>query len=79
MALIAELKNQELAISKNTEFITTALSGKAANKTFAGFTFTEDGRQVTGCPMGRMQGQGAEEKLCSPCVNQNGRTDTVSG
>lgn len=47
-------ENQELAASKNTELITTALSGKKTNKIFAGFTFAEDGRQVTGCPMGKI-------------------------
>ena len=47
-------ENQELAASKNTELITTALSGKPANKIFAGFTFTEDGRQMTGCPIGNV-------------------------
>ena len=47
-------ENQELAASKNTELITTALFGKETNKIFAGFTFTEDGRQVTGCPMGNV-------------------------
>lgn len=50
----SETENQELAASKNTELITTALSGKETNKIFAGFTFTEDGRQVTGCPMGNV-------------------------
>lgn len=47
-------ENQELAASKNTELITTAFSGKPTDKIFAGFTFTEDGRQVTGCPMGNV-------------------------
>ena len=47
-------ENQELAASKNTELITTALSGKETNKIFAGFTFTEEGKQVAGCPMGNV-------------------------
>lgn len=47
-------ENQELAESKNTALITTALTGKGTNKIFAGFTFTEDGMQVTGCPVGNI-------------------------
>lgn len=47
-------ENQELAASKNMELITTALSGKETNKIFSGFTFTEDGSQVTSCPMGHV-------------------------
>lgn len=46
-------ENQKLATSKNTELITTALSGKDVNEIFADFTFTEDGKQVTSCPMGK--------------------------
>lgn len=44
--------NQNLAKSKNTELITTALTGKAVDKIFAGFQFSGDGTKVTGCPMG---------------------------
>lgn len=47
-------ENRELAASKNTQLITTALSGKETAQIFAGFTFTEDDRQVTGCPMGNV-------------------------
>ncbi|MGN0247243.1 MAG: transposase [Lachnospiraceae bacterium] len=45
-------ENKELAASKNTELITTALSGKETSKFYAGFTFTEDGQHITSCPMG---------------------------
>lgn len=44
--------NQELADSKNTELITTALTGKTTAPIFADFTFSEDGKQIISCPMG---------------------------
>lgn len=44
--------NQELADSKNTELITTALTGKVAAPIFADFRFSEDGKQVMSCPKG---------------------------
>lgn len=44
--------NQELADSKNTELITTALTGKVAAPIFVDFRFSEDGKQVMSCPKG---------------------------
>lgn len=45
-------ENQELAETKNTELITTALTGRPVDKIFSGFRFSEDGTKVTMCPMG---------------------------
>lgn len=45
-------ENQKLAASKNTELITTTLTGKLTDPIFADFTFSEDGKQVISCPMG---------------------------
>lgn len=45
-------ENQELASSKNTELITTALTGRTVDKFYAGFEFSEDGTKVLQCPMG---------------------------
>ena len=45
-------ENQSLAEAKNTELITTALTGKPINEFFSGFNFSEDGTQVISCPMG---------------------------
>ena len=45
-------ENQELAESKNTELITTALIGKQTDPVFAEFQLSEDGSKVTRCPMG---------------------------
>lgn len=48
------MENQALAEAKNVELITTALTGKAVDKIFAGFQFSEDGSQVLSCPMGHV-------------------------
>ncbi len=45
-------ENRELAASKNTGLITTALTGRAVDKFYAGFKFSEDGTEVLQCPMG---------------------------
>ncbi len=45
-------ENRELAESKNTELITTALSGRETNPIFAEFVFSEDNKKVLTCPMG---------------------------
>lgn len=45
-------ENRNLAESKNTELITTALSGRETNPVFAGFDFSEDNKKVLSCPMG---------------------------
>ncbi len=45
-------ENQALAKARNTELITTALTGRPVNSIFAGFCFSEDGKKVTSCPMG---------------------------
>jgi hypothetical protein len=45
-------ENCDLAESKNTELVTTALSGKETNSIFAGFSFSEDNKKVLTCPMG---------------------------
>lgn len=45
-------ENQRLAESKNTELITTALTGKAVDKFYSGFQFSEDGTKMLHCPMG---------------------------
>ena len=41
-----------LAESKNTELVTTALTGKTVDKFYAGFQFSEDGTKMLNCPMG---------------------------
>lgn len=46
------MENQALARARNVELITTALTGKAVDKFFAGFQFSEDGSRVLSCPMG---------------------------
>lgn len=45
-------ENMELAKSKNTELVTTALSGRDTNPIYAGFSFSEDKKEVLTCPMG---------------------------
>ncbi len=45
-------ENQKLATSKQTELITTALTGKETNPIFAKFEFNEEGTKVMSCPMG---------------------------
>lgn len=45
-------KNQMLAESKNTELVTTALTGKTVDKFYAGFQFSEDGTKMLNCPIG---------------------------
>lgn len=45
-------ENQALAETRNTELITTALTGRTVDEIFAGFQFSEDGTEVRSCPMG---------------------------
>ncbi len=45
-------ENQKKAESVNTTLVTTALPGKPTDAFFAGFLFSEDGRQIMKCPMG---------------------------
>lgn len=45
-------ENQRLAERKNTELITTALTGKPVDKFYAEFQFSEDGTKMLICPMG---------------------------
>lgn len=45
-------ENQVLAEAKNTELVTTTLTGRIVDKIFAGFQFTKDGTEATSCPMG---------------------------
>lgn len=45
-------ENQALAEAKNTELITTALTGKQADPIYSGFSMNEDGTKVITCPMG---------------------------
>lgn len=45
-------ENQKLAESKNTELITTALTGKPVDPVFSGFVMNEEGTKVIACPMG---------------------------
>ena len=44
--------NRTLAEEKNTELVTTSLTGRMPDDIFAGFEFSEDGTQVIRCPMG---------------------------
>ena len=44
--------NQELAGSKNTQLVPTALTGTIPNPIFADFKFSEDGKVILSCPMG---------------------------
>ena len=45
-------ENQELAESKNTTLVPTALTGTIPNPVFSDFEFSEDGKEVLRCPMG---------------------------
>lgn len=45
-------ENQALAEAKNTELITTALTGKQADPIFSEFVMNEDGTKIITCPMG---------------------------
>jgi len=45
-------ENQQLAESKNTKLVTTALTGTKPDPLFADFEFTEDGKQLLRCPQG---------------------------
>lgn len=45
-------ENQEKAASVNTMLVTTALTGKKTDEFFADFSFSENGKAVTRCPMG---------------------------
>ena len=44
--------NQKLAEEHNVELVATALTGKTPDPVFAGFTFSEDGKEVASCPEG---------------------------
>lgn len=46
------IENHKKAESVNTTLVTTALPGKPTDAFFAGFLFSEDGRQVIKCPKG---------------------------
>jgi hypothetical protein len=45
-------ENQDLAKSKDTTLVPTALTGKKPDPIFAGFEFSENGKEVLRCPAG---------------------------